>query len=289
MHWSGKVFAWLLIPLVLTATVLSAKLVKVRNSWTAKVEKTKKEYLAVAPKVEEAKLAYTRVIGDWQRATQMGAFDIAQTTIQNANAGTLTVAIGSTKGVAQGKSLHGFEIRPDGSAIYRGEFTAVTVREGESSLQPNWRLRPGDTDGWQPGNWRWRLVIPSAYPNLFADMQQRLLQQDELFADRTQTLDIHEKLIMDAKAQLKLREAELVGGPELQQDAALDPEFRQGLVATLEALEEERNSELIAIDRLRRSVRQLNRSIQDTQAANRELVNKLPRPAAEVSRKPSPD
>ena len=44
MHWSGKVFAWLLIPLILAGMVLSAKLVRVRNSYAAKLEKAKNEY-----------------------------------------------------------------------------------------------------------------------------------------------------------------------------------------------------------------------------------------------------
>jgi hypothetical protein len=139
-------------------------------------------------------------------------------------------------------------------------------------------VRPGDTAGWQGGNWRWRVMLPSAYPNRFEDLEQNLVRQDERHAARQQTLETQQRLITEANEQLKLREAELVGGPELPKEASLDAEFRDGLVATLEALEEDRNSELVQIDGLRRSVRDLNRKIQTVQSQNRDLVEKLPQP-----------
>ena len=174
-------------------------------------------------------------------------------------------------------------MKPDGTFIYRGDFVATTVREGQSILQPNWRIRPGDTEGWQGGTWRWRTFLPSAYPNQFDEYEQALLQKDELLADRQQTLDIQKQLIQSATDQLKQREAELVGGPQLPQEETLDLEFRQGLTAALEELEETRNGELISVDRLRRSVRDLRRKIEAVQEENRELVRQLPQPAPPVT------
>lgn len=282
MHWTGKVCAWLLVPLVLLAMVFTAKLVKVRNSWTAKIEQSKKAYNDVAPKVVEAETLLNQAQGDAHRASVIwGRYSIAPTTVQNPATGTLQVALGSQVGIQPNQWLHGFEVKPDGSSIYRGDFVAATVRENESLMQPNWRVRPGDTAGWQPGNWRWRVMLPSAYPNRFEDIEQNLVRRDERLAARQQTLETQQKLIAEANEQLKLREAELVGGPELPKEETLDPEFRDGLVATLEVLEEERNSELVRIDRLRRSVRELNRQIQAVQSQNRELVEKLPQPASQ--------
>lgn len=287
MHISGKIVAWLLIPAILGAMVLSAKAVKVRNSWTAKYEKLRKEYADVAPKLDEARAALDHAQAEWHRATQTwGLYAQANTTVQNPAAGTLTVGLGTSQGIKDKQWLYGFEVQQDGSAIYRGDFVVTIVREGESVLQPNWRLRPGDTEGWKNGQWRWRLFLPSAYPNQFDEYEQTLLQEDELLADRQLTLATQKELTDSATEQLKLREAELVGGADLSQDEALDIEFRNGLVAALEELEEARNAELIAIDRLRRSVRNLQQKIRSTEAKNRELVDQLPQPAAEVTRKP---
>lgn len=286
MHVSGKVFAWLLIPLILFGMVLTAKLVKVRNSWTANLEKSKAEYTDVAPKVVEARYGLEKAQAEWHRATEAWGnyFDQVPTTV-NPQTGDLAVALGGQQ-IREGQWLYGFEVQPEGPGIYRGDFVATAVRQGEALLQPNWRVRAGDTEGWQTGKWRWRVMIPASYSNRFDELQQALLRQDELLADRQQTLAIHQELIQSAKDQLKLREAELVGGPELPQEDALDPEFRQGLVAAVEALEEQRNAELLAGDRLRRSVRSLNERIQATQAENVEQVNKLPQPPTEVSKQP---
>jgi uncharacterized coiled-coil protein SlyX len=287
MHLSGKIFAWLLIPLLLAAMVLSAKAVKVRNSWTAKIEKLRKEYADLAPKLDDARSNLRRAQSEWHRATQTwGLYAQAQTNVTNPAGGTLTVALGTSHGIKEKQWLYGFEIQADGSAIYRGDFTATTVREGESVLQPNWRLHPGETSDWKGGTWRWRLFLPSAYPNRFDELEQTMVLQDELLADRQLTLGTQKELIESAKAQLKLREEELVGGPDLPQDPTLDAEFRMGLVPTLEDLEEARNRELIAIDRLRRSVRDLQHKIRSTQSDNLELVRKLPQPPAEITRKP---
>lgn len=286
MHWSGKVFAWLLIPLILLAMVFTAKLVTVRNNWTAKLEKSKLKYADLAPKEVEAEAAWYKAQAEWHRATEFwGSYLGPLPTNVNPATGALAAKMGAP-GIQQGQWMYGFEVQPDGTSIYRGDFVAGTVREGESLMQPNWRVREGDMDGWQAGNWRWRFKLPPAYPNFFDEFQQTLLRQDELLADRQQSLLVQQDLIRSATAQLKLREAELVGGPELPQDAALDLEYRQGLVAAIEELEEVRNAELISGDRLRRSVRDLNQRIEATQAKNRELVRTLPQPATEVSQQP---
>jgi hypothetical protein len=286
MHWTGKfLFAWPLTILALVAMILTAKTVRVRNSWAQKIVKSKAEYEKLAEDVRQAQFEVDHLQGDVHRAMQFwGPFAAAQTTVQNAADGTLTVEMGTNHGIRQGQWLYGFQLQPDGSSIYRGDFVAVTVREGNSLLQPNWRVRPGDTEGWQSGPWRWRLLLPPSYPSRFDEQEQLLLIQDEAFAERQKTLADQAAMIQTASEQLKLREAELVGGPELPQDEALDLEYREGLVTALEAVEEERNAQLIAIDRLRRSVRELRQKILEAEAANRGLVEKLPQPPAALTR-----
>lgn len=286
MHLTGKILAWLLIPLILVGMVFTAKLIDIRNKWTAKLEGSKKDYAEVAPKVAEAQFALEKATANWHIATEAWGNYFEKnvaTNVINPN-GDLDVTIGGQY-VKEGQWLYGFELRPEGS-IYRGDFVVSAVRQNNSLLQPNWRVRPGDTEGWQPGNWRWRVMIPSSYSNRFDELQQALLRQDELLSDRQQALVIHQELIAAAQEQLKLREAELVGGPELPREEALEAEYRDGLVATIEDVTEQRNAELIAGDRLRRMVRDLNAQIQSTRTENKELVEKLPQPSTEVSQKP---
>jgi hypothetical protein len=289
MHVSGKVFAWLLILPVLLAMAFTAKTVKVRNSWAARLERSKKEYADLASKVVEAQFAADRAQSDWHRATSFWGVAVSvQTVVQNAADGTLIVELGTNTRLPlkQGQTVYGFELLADGSSVYRGDFVAATVRERDSLLVPGWRLRPGDTAGWQTGPWRWRLVLPPSYPSRFGELEQSLLIQDEVLAERRKSLAIQHDMVQTATEQLKLREAELLGGPELPQEEALEQEFREGLVAALETVEEQRNGQLIAIDRLRRSVRALRQEILAIQSQNRELVDKLPQPAAELTRKP---
>ncbi|MFO0917352.1 MAG: hypothetical protein U0872_03440 [Planctomycetaceae bacterium] len=295
MHWVGKVSAWLLVLLILGATVLTSKFITVRNSWVSKSEKLKEDAVKLEAQVREAEATAERLQFELHRAHQLWGQSYpatggppVRTTVQNPAEGTLAVSLGakSDPPIHQGQWLYGFETLGDGTTVYRGTFVADAVRDGESLLAPNWRLRPEDTQGWQSGNWRWRVQLPSAYPNRFDELEQALVRQDELLGDRTQTLAVQEALIAAAKEQLRLREAELVGGPELPQNPALNPEFRLGLIAALEEAEESRNAELLAIDQLRRSVRLLRRQIEDLEAGNRDLAGKLPQPATAVSQKP---
>lgn len=287
MHWVGKVSAWLLVLLVLAASVFTSKLVLVRNGWLSKSEKLKKDYAALVSDLRENQAKLERLKHDWHRATQVwGVYALAPTTVQDPAVGSISVDLGSKDGIRQGQWLYGFETLPDGTTVYRGDFIVEAVREGQSLLQPNWRIRTGDTQGWQNGQWRWRVQLPSAYPGRFEELEQALVRQDELLNDRQQTLAVQNRLIETAREQLELREQELVGGPQLPQTPTLDPEHRQGLMTALEDLEEARNHELVAIDQLRRSVRLLHRRIEDLESENRTLVGKLPQPSTEVTQQP---
>lgn len=287
MHWSGTVFAWLVTISMCVAVFFSAKVVKVRNSWAAKLQKQKEEYPKVAENLRNKRFELDRAQGDWHRATEFwGRFEVSATNVQDPANGTLVVDLGSTQGITAGQWLYGFEIQPDGSAIYRGDFVAEDVREGQSLLHPNWRIRPGDTAGWQGGSWRWRLFLPASYPTHFTELEQALVLKDEQLNERLKTLQEQEALITSSQDQLKTREAELVGGPDLPQEPTLDQEYREGLVAALETVEEERNEQLVVIDQLRREVRELRDKIRATEAENRELVDKLPQPPTEVTQKP---
>ena len=57
MHTSGKVLAFLVVLLAITASVLTAKLVQVRNSWTAKSVASKNKFNDLNPKVAAMELS----------------------------------------------------------------------------------------------------------------------------------------------------------------------------------------------------------------------------------------
>ena len=286
MHWSGKVFAYLLVVTVLLAMIFTAKTVKVRNFYAAKLVKVKKDYTDVAPKVVQAQSAADHALAEWHRATEFwGPFEVRQTVVNPAD-GSVAVELGSNQGIRQGQWLYGFQAMQDGSVVYRGDFVADVVREGNSSLKPNWRVRPGDTEGWQTGPWRWRLMLPPSYPSRFDELEQDLLLEDEVLAERQKTLGDEAVLVQTAKDQLKLREAELVGGPELPKEEKLDQEFREGLVAAMETVEEDRNAQLLVIDQKRRSVRKLAQEIKEVEDENRALVEKLPQPPPQLTKAP---
>ena len=103
-----------------------------------------------------------------------------------------------------------------------------------------------------------------------------ILKYDETLNDRIRTLHGQKKLLAEANAKLKLREAELVGGDELTKVDTVDPEFRDGLVAAMAAAEEDRNQTLLTIDKLRREVRSVQADIEQMLSDNLELTNRLP-------------
>jgi hypothetical protein len=286
MHWSGKVFAYLLVVAALVAMVFTAKTVTARKNWAAKLVKVKKEYEDVAPRLVQAKAVADHTLAEWHRVSEFwGPWQVAQTVVNPADA-SVAVEVGSNGGIRQGQWLYGFQAKPDGSVIFRGIFTADVVREGNSLLKPNWRVRPGDTDGWQNGPWRWRLMLPPSYPGRFQELEQDLLVADETLAERQNTLVDEEKLVATAKEQLKTRESELVGGPTLPKEETLGQEFREGYVAALETAEEERNAQLVVIDAKRRSVRKLRQEILSVEKENRSLVEKLPQSPAQLTQTP---
>ena len=103
-----------------------------------------------------------------------------------------------------------------------------------------------------------------------------ILKYEETLNDRIRTLNGQKKLLAEANAKLKLREAELVGGDELTKVDTVDPEFRDGLVAAMAAAEEDRNQTLLTIDKLRREVRSVQADIEQMLSDNLELTNRLP-------------
>lgn len=277
MHILGKTFAVLVVIAAIAASMITSKLVVVRNSWTQKNVSSRNKYLEAKPKVDELESRVDQLRAEAIRKQDLwGKFwDNVQTSV--GNDGTVNVNIGLESGWYPNLLVHGFEKAADGSTIYRGSFLAVDVRNGGSLLKPNWKVSNEEVKTWAPqGVWRWRNTIPSGLQENFDRQLLTILKYEETLGDRSHTLQTQNELLAQANEALKRREEELIGGETLEKSELVDPEFREGLVSALEQAEEQRNKILQKIDHLRREVREIQRQIEALVQENTDLIEKLP-------------
>lgn len=277
----GKVLAFLVLVAAISASVLTAKLVQVRNSWTAKAVAAKNKFHDLKPKIEALETQIDSLKNEVFRSQQLwGNFwPNVQTGVVNPADGTVGVNIGSDASVRPNMVMHGFEITPDGTSIYRGSFLPLEIQNAAATLKPNWRATAAEVRTWPAaGTWRWRNLVPPGYEENFDKQLTAVLKLEETLNDRLKTLAGQKQLLAEAKAKLKLREAELVGGEELAKSATAQ-EHRDGLVAALAQAEEDRNQTLLKLDELRRTVRSVQEDIERLQDENVELAKRLPQPA----------
>ncbi len=278
----GKVLAVMVVIAGLASMVLTAKLITVRNSWTAKAQAFVKNYADASKQTREAAEQRQLVLHELERMNREWGTDFraaggVPTQLLSPAEGRLEVGLGLGAGLAEKQLIHGFEIKADGTSVYRGPYVVFGPPQAErSAVQPLWRIRPGEPGEWQAGRWRWRSSIPAGYSQHFDELMANFTKEDETLADRKASSAIQDKLIADATLALARRQAELVGGDELPKDEIVPPEFRLGLVSTLEAAEEERNSVLLEIDALRRQVRAARDAVVQLQQDNLALTAKLP-------------
>jgi len=278
MHTMGKVGIWLVVVAAVAATMLTSKLIQVRNGWTKKASVAREEYRALVPKLAELQEQLDALEGDRFRALELwgNSSPPVPTTVQAQ--GALVVDLGTNSGIAEKKVVYGFEVLPDNSVVYRGDFTVATARDVQSQLTPNWKVRNQDGATWQSSKWRWRNQLPSAYQQNFDKQILLLSQREDDLAVWRRSQDVQTKLVAQSQEQLKLREAELVGGDQLSKNAADAVEHREGLVAAVEQVEESRNQVLTKVDDLRRKLRTVQTDVDRLKALNVELTDKLPQP-----------
>ena len=281
MHTLGKVLAFLVVISAIFASVLTAKLVQVRNSWTAKAIASKAKFNDLKPKVEELERQIDAVKNEIFRSRDLwGSFwPVVQTRVTNPADGTLEVNVGTQHGVREKLLMHAFEIAADGTTVYRGGFLPVQIGDNTATLKPNFRATPDDIREWQSGNWRWRNQLPPGFAENFDKQLGSILRLEETLGDRLRTLEGQKQRLTQANDTLKLREAELIGGDVLPKKAGGAVENREGLVEAIAQEEEGRNQILRKIDELRRTVRSVQGDIEQLQTANIEMTSRLPQPA----------
>ena len=284
MHVMGKVAVWLVVLAAAASTILTAKLIQVRNSWTKKATDYQTQYEKLQPKIAEQTEQVARLQADYFRARDLWGvyWKDVPTQIRQPAQGILVIDIGMNHGVRPKDYLYGFEVMPDGTSVYRGDFTVDVAQDVQSQLVPNWVVRPDDVETWQQGNWRWRNMIPPGNQPVFDRLTQAIAREYDALADRQARLKAETELEMQAIAQLKQREAELIGGDQLSKDPESSIEYREGLVAAVEETEETRNQVLRKVDELRRRLRSVQHDVDERQAQNLELTRKLPQPPTAV-------
>jgi hypothetical protein len=283
----GKVLAFLVILAAAGSTFLTAKLVQVRNSWTKKSQSFVADFQTTDKSLKDLQSQFVKLRNTIETAVRDWGYTwAADTQFASQQEGRLQIVAGTGQGIAEKMTLHGFELQPDGSSIYRGPFIVATAQADRSMVVPTWRVRPVDVATWKPGQWRWRSGAPTAYADRFDDQLVAFAKGDETFGDRRAAVAIQDRLIAESDRQLKLRVAELVGGQELPQDEALSAEFREGLVKPIEDTEDRRNAVLLEIADLRQQVRSAKAAVEKLQAENLQLVQRLPQPqAASISQR----
>ncbi len=305
MHWSGKVFAGLVIIGAVAAIALSSRTHMVRSSWHRSLTKHRADYEVRVDELRKEEFNHEASMTDLANAKRgWGDFSDDVTVTVNAENGYLqtrdqdTVAVVAAAAAAnqqQPLTVHGFLKNADGSVRFVGTFTQDGAAQGGFRIwKPTWQVRTADNvAAWGSGKWRLRTLIPAHQKTRFVNLEVLLTQGDQ--ADSDTKLDSLIKGEVDLKAddQLRLRFSELMGeNDDLAGLKGKLPAYMiDGLVRAIAAVEEERNVSIETVDQLRRDLKinhdRANRLLQQNSVLERSLPKAVTAAAAVTRVAPS--
>jgi len=275
MHISGKIFAFLTLLLGLGALALGAKATQIRSRWLETVEKREEELRKTRQLVSENTEKLNQLTAELRRTLlPWDRYWSVKAAVQNPATGEVQAAMGSSRGVKENMALHGFVKQADGSFLYCGQFKVRRVNEAVALMEPDWRYRPEEGQKWQGADWRFWTLIPVGHLPRFVQLEDQFVRADQLVQERTNELDRQKKLLETASAQLALRVGEINGFDDLK-GRTLPPEMIDGFLSTLVAEEEQRNTLVVEVDRLRRELLETNERIDSTVSDNSRLEKAL--------------
>jgi len=301
MHILGKILTWLILFGALPAVVLTARLLDVQNSWTKQVKDLRVENEKNAVSLIDERTKLERLKTEVQHASMgSGPFWVGlEVAVANRTTGQLSANIGTSGGVTpqvakddQGNDaqfapvLHAFQplgdFRNDDTLWgYVGAFQVTGLRENQLTMMPTWKIQAGATDDWNGGpGWYFRRDVPLA--SKIAIDELRLDLESARRAQRANQLRLTQQQaqLVDATDKLNYRRSQLLGFPDPQTEAALEVEFRKGLVPAIEEVEEQRNAAFADVDRLRRQIKLANDLLFKLNGDNKQLIKSLPQPAS---------
>ncbi|HUG93272.1 MAG TPA: hypothetical protein VML55_20695 [Planctomycetaceae bacterium] len=279
MHKLGIVFVWLTVLCAIAASLLTAKMFNVRNTWARKVEQLEASVQQNEQQIREKRTQldrlqtdYEQVIVGWDRYWD----GVPTQPVPNAPM-LVTDGLGLNQGLRllnpvapatepSPPEVHVFRLNQDGSSAYLGPFRARQIFDTRAELEASWRVRGPEVQQWAAGPMRHRTLIPTGFKEAYQPLHRELALADENLLRKQRDLAQLTDLDQRAVEQLQFRRTEL--------DDAL---------AGVKAAEEERAAELAEVDKLRRELQDAHRLMEELIAANRRLEQTLPRPASQVT------
>lgn len=267
MHVLGKILTWSLFPIGIAAMALLSRNMQVRNSYTEKIDKLKKQNAATAKQIakQEQELDrlnrdYEMLVYGWDRhwdSKAKGRWDAAGPTFSVNGVGTangvgkkVTVqAAAGQQEVTRREMVHIFYRGRGNASYYVGPFELVAAAAKQFTAKPMWTLQPNERATWLAPNApsrdvRIRPTVPVRYPTEFANLYTKLQDVDQELAKASANEAAADAQQKSAKADVTRYRDILFGR-------------NGGLVKQLATAEEGRNAVLATVDALRRKLKQL--------------------------------
>lgn len=244
------------------------KLLVIHNEWNEQLREAKRD-------VREKQIAETKIRLELMKAANsleaavIGWDKMWQAQpgqVQARNDQLILTSIGRQQGLVPGQTtdaagqnqsvppiIHAFYGGGESGTTYVGEFKATDIQPNQTVLTP---VHPAvDRANWDLNvPWRFRSIIPAALRARKDELHSLIVQTQNVIGVTNQNIQTQTELLQKAQAALDVRKAELLGDPN-REAIAERPEFNEGLLTVTEQVEEERNTLLLDVDSLRRSIK----------------------------------
>jgi len=287
MHITGKVCIWLLVVLVIFGISLAGQAINVRNSWLQKADTLRDENARRAAQIaeKEDKLNDLRNQRSLLERSWGRFWNTDNVRVTDAQQGIIATGIGTRQGLLiagqpELPTVYGFFLPDNGQGRYIGEFKVVDARDDSSSMQLTKLPRPDDIATWQQGQWRFWRFIPTQYSNRHDHLWNVLIAFEE---HRTHVEDLKRETTAQyerTQEQIEERVSELEGGAKI-------PMGISSLAKSLAEAEQQRDEQLLAVDRLRKQIFGAQEKVQELIDESRRLMQELPKPYLDTAGTPA--
>ncbi|QDT64222.1 hypothetical protein [Calycomorphotria hydatis] len=277
MHIVGKIFLWMTLLCGVAAVLLTVKLINVRNSWMKQADIVIPATQELEKQLEQQEETLEKVRGEltllqlnWDQPIN------APNTSTDIN-GKVTAGIGTSAGFgiqreanAPAPVYDAFAVIDDVST-YIGKFRLEGARPEQALLAPTFQTSPQEAVLWPQGTWRFWQVIPLDGPARVAKLRNDIAQQNELLRKQRRLEDDATKNVLQAQEHLKALDKVLFGDFDAER-LANAPENADGLLATIQDEERERDSQSSQLATTRKEVFLANEKLMDLVNTNKTLV-----------------